>query len=248
MEAFYANNTMELGKKMSGILYGIGVGPGDPELITLKSLRLIESAEIIAYPKLEGSESFARKIVECFIESTKTEIAIEIPMSEKRLPAQKAYDAAAKKISKYLKDNKDVVVLCEGDPFFYGSFMYLHSRLSDHYQTEIIPGVSSLTTCAAVTNRPLTARNEVLVVLPGPLEEKELKRRLSDSNSAAIMKVGRHLKKIRRVIDELGLTESAYYVERASLKEQKVLALVDAPENAPYFSMILVAKGEDPWL
>ena len=91
MEAFYANNTMELGKKMSGILYGIGVGPGDPELITLKSLRLIESAEIIAYPKLEGSESFARKIVECFIEPTKTEIAIEIPMSEKRLPRKRIY-------------------------------------------------------------------------------------------------------------------------------------------------------------
>ena len=169
-------------------------------------------------------------------------------MSEQRLPAQKAYDIAAETISSYLEIGKDVVVLCEGDPFFYGSFMYLHSRLSGKYKTEIIPGVSSLTTCAAVANRPLAARTEVLTILPGPLSEAELSRRLSDVNSAAIMKVGRHLQKIKRVIGNLGLTKFSYYVERASLKEQKVLKLADAPEVAPYFSMILVAKGEDPWL
>jgi len=239
---------VEFRKKMSGILYGVGVGPGDPELITLKSLRLIKSAEIIAYPKLEGSESFARTIIEGFIEFPKKEIVMEIPMSEQRLPAQKAYDIAAETISSYLEIGKDVVVLCEGDPFFYGSFMYLHSILSGKYKTEIIPGVSSLTTCAAVANRPLAARNEVLTILPGPLSEEELSRRLSDVNSAAIMKVGRHLQKIKRVIGNLGLTKFSYYVERASLKEQKVLKLADAPEAAPYFSMILVAKGEDPWL
>jgi precorrin-2/cobalt-factor-2 C20-methyltransferase len=233
---------------MNGILYGVGVGPGDPELITLKSLRLIKSAEIIAYPKLEGSESFARTIIEGFIEFPKTEIVMEIPMSEQRLPAQKAYDIAAERISSYLEIGKNVVVLCEGDPFFYGSFMYLHSRLSGKYKTEVIPGVSSLTTCAAVANRPLAARNEVLTILPGPISEAELSRRLSDVNSAAIMKVGRHLQKIKRVIGNLGLTQFSYYVERASLKEQKVLTLANAPEIAPYFSMILVAKGEDPWL
>ena len=233
---------------MSGILYGVGVGPGDPELITLKSLRLIKGAEIIAYPKLEGSESFARAIIEGFIEFPKTEIVMEIPMSEQRLPAQKAYDIAAERISSYLEIGKNLVVLCEGDPFFYGSFMYLHSRLSGKHKTEVIPGVSSLTTCAAVANRPLAARTEVLTILPGPLSEAELSRRLSDVNSAAIMKVGRHLQKIKRVIGNLGLTQFSYYVERASLKEQKVLTLANAPEVAPYFSMILVAKGEDPWL
>jgi len=239
---------VEFAKKMSGILYGVGVGPGDSELITLKALKLIKSAEIIAYPKLEGSESFARTIIAGFIEFPKKEIVIDIPMSEQRLPAQKAYDIAAERISTYLEADKNVVVLCEGDPFFYGSFMYLHSRLSGKYETEVIPGVSSLTTCAAVANKPLAARNEVLAILPGPLSEEELTRRLSDTNSAAIMKVGRHLKKIKRVINDLGLTRFSYYVERASLKEQKVLTLAEAPEIAPYFSMILVTKGEDPWL
>ena len=233
---------------MNGILYGVGVGPGDPELITLKSLRLIKSTEVIAYPKLKGSNSFARNIIEQFIDMPKDEIAIEIPMTIRRLPAQRAYDCAAKRISHYLKKGKNVVFLCEGDPFFYGSFMYLHSRLHKDYLIEIVPGVSSMMACAAMSKKPLAARNEVLAVLPGPLSKKELERRLSDNNSSAILKVGRHIEKIKSVIDKLGLMDSSLYIERASLKEQKVLRLVDAPEIAPYFSMILVNKGEDPWL
>ncbi|MFL2810406.1 MAG: precorrin-2 C(20)-methyltransferase [Paracoccaceae bacterium] len=233
---------------MNGVLYGVGVGPGDPELITLKSLRLIKSTEVIAYPKLKGSKSFARNIIEEFIDLPKVEIAIEIPMTVNRLPAQRAYNAAAQEISTHLNMGKNVVFLCEGDPFFYGSFMYLHSRLYKKYLVEIIPGVSSMTACAAMAKKPLAARNEVLTVLPGPLSKKELERRLADNNSSAIMKVGRHIKKIKSVIDRLGLMDSSLYIERASLKEQKVLKLIDAPEVAPYFSMVLVNKEEDPWL
>lgn len=233
---------------MNGVLYGVGVGPGDPELITLKSLRLIKSTEVIAYPKLKGSKSFARNIIEEFIDLPKVEIAIEIPMTVNRLPAQRAYNAAAQEISTHLNMGKNVVFLCEGDPFFYGSFMYLHSRLYKKYLVEIIPGVSSMTACAAMAKKPLAARNEVLTVLPGTLSKKELERRLADNNSSAIMKVGRHIKKIKSVIDRLGLMDSSLYIERASLKEQKVLKLIDAPEVAPYFSMVLVNKEEDPWL
>jgi|TARA_B000000475_G_scaffold24321_1_gene19239 precorrin-2/cobalt-factor-2 C20-methyltransferase len=233
---------------MNGVLYGVGVGPGDPELITLKSLRLIKSTEVIAYPKLKGSKSFARNIIEEFIDLPKFEIAIEIPMTVNRLPAQRAYDAAAQEISSHLNMGKNVVFLCEGDPFFYGSFMYLHSRLYKKYLVEIVPGVSSMTACAAMAKKPLAARNEVLTVLPGPLSKKELERRLADNNSSAIMKVGRHIKKIKSVIDRLGLMDSSLYIERASLKEQRILKLIDAPEVAPYFSMILVSKEEDPWL
>lgn len=233
---------------MNGVLYGVGVGPGDPELITLKSLRLIKSTEVIAYPKLKGSKSFARNIIEEFIDLPKVEIAIEIPMTVNRLPAQRAYNAAAQEISTHLNMGKNVVFLCEGDPFFYGSFMYLHSRLHKKYSVEIIPGVSSMTACAAMAKKPLAARNEVLTVLPGPLSKEELERRLADNNSSAIMKVGRHIKKIKSVIDRLGLMDSSLYIERASLKEQKVLKLIDAPEVAPYFSMVLVNKEEDPWL
>ncbi len=126
--------------------------------------------------------------------------------------------------------------------------MYLFARLSEGFQTEIVPGVTSVTACAASARRPLVARNERLTVLPGPLPEDELRSRIEGAESVAIMKVGRHLTKIRSVIEALGLVDKATYIERASLAEEVVMPLSKAPEKAPYFSMILLAKGNDPWL
>ena len=144
--------------------------------------------------------------------------------------------------------SEDVVVLCEGDPFFYGSFMYLFSRLSDQFETEIVPGVTSITTCAAVAGKPLSARSEVLTVVPGPLPDDEMRKRVEMAGSVAIMKVGRHLGRIRTMLDDMGLTARSTYVARASLDQQQVLDLARAPDPAPYFSMILITKGQDPWL
>ena len=233
---------------MTGKLYGIGLGPGDPELMTLKAHRLITTADVIAYPSLEGGDSFARAIAGQFIPETAQEIVVEIPMSVERGPAQAAYDAGAENIATQLRLGKDVVVLCEGDPFFYGSFMYLYSRLSDEFETEVVPGVTSVTTCAAMVGKPLSARNEVLTIIPGPLAEDKLEARIAAAEAVAIMKVGRHLPKIRAVLERLNLTNHASYIERASLPNQVVLPLNDAPITAPYFSMILVTKGNDPWL
>ncbi|MEM7439902.1 MAG: precorrin-2 C(20)-methyltransferase [Pseudomonadota bacterium] len=233
---------------MTGTLYGIGLGPGDPELITLKAARLIAAAPVIAYPMLEGGDSFARSIAADLIPETAVELPISIPMTTDRAPAQAAYDTGAGAISAHLADGRDVVVLCEGDPFFYGSFMYLFSRLSVDHPVEVVPGVTSVTACAAAVGQPLSARNEVLTILPGPLPEAELKARIEAASSVAIMKVGRHLGKIRRVLDTLGLTDHASYVERATLPNQRHAPLTEAPEKAPYFSMILVSRGEDPWL
>ena len=233
---------------MKGILYGVGLGPGDPELMTLKAYRLIAGAEVIAYPTLEGSDSFARSIASDIINPETEEIVVEISMSVERGPAQTAYDLGALKISEKLNEGKDVIVLCEGDPFFYGSFMYLFSRLNKEFECEVIPGVTSVTACAASIATPLTARNEVLTIIPGPINEVLLEQRVAGSEAIAIMKVGRHLPKIRRVLEKLDLTKFAYYIERATLPNQIVLPLSDAPLKAPYFSMILVTKGNDPWL
>lgn len=233
---------------MNGMLYGVGLGPGDPELMTLKAARLIGGADVIAYPSLEGGDSFARAIAADLIEDGTDEIAISIPMSVKREPAQAAYDAGAAAIAEQLNAGKDVVVLCEGDPFFYGSFMYLFSRLSDRFDCEVVPGVTSVTACAAALQSPLTARNEVLTIIPGPMDEAAMEARIAAAEAVAVMKVGRHLPKIKRVLDRLGLVEHAGYVERASLSAEVVLPLAEAPEKAPYFSMILVTKGDDPWL
>ena len=233
---------------MSGILYGVGLGPGDPGLITVKSSRLISKARVIAYPSLAGGESFARSIAADLISPEAKEIVMDVPMTVERAPAQAAYDIGAKNIAAALDRGEDVVCLCEGDPFFYGSFMYLYARLATDYQVEVVPGVTSITTCAARAGMPLAARNERLTVLPGPLPVEELRTRIEGAESVAIMKVGRHLNKIRTVIAELGLTDKAAYIERASLPDELVCPLAGAPEKAPYFSMIILTKGADPWL
>ncbi|WP_281981619.1 precorrin-2 C(20)-methyltransferase [Thalassorhabdomicrobium marinisediminis] len=232
----------------AGTLYGVGLGPGAPDLITLRAARLIERAEVIAYPALAGGESFARAIAAELIPDGVREIVMDVPMTVARAPAQAAYDAGAAEIAGALSAGQDVVCLCEGDPFFYGSFMYVHARLKDRFEVRVVPGVTSITACAAEAGRPLVARNERLTVLPGPMDEAELRDRIAGAEAVAIMKVGRHLPKIRAVIDSLGLTEQASYIERATLPEQVVVPLSQAPERAPYFSMILLTKGADPWL
>jgi precorrin-2/cobalt-factor-2 C20-methyltransferase len=232
----------------SGTLYGIGIGPGDPELMTLKAHRLISAARVVAYPAPDDGDSFARSIAATTIPDTAEEIPMVVPMRADRFPAQQVYAEAAEKIATHLDTGTDVAVLCEGDPFFYGSFMYLFTRLAERFPVEIVPGVSSLTACAAALKRPLTARNDVLTVLPGPLPDIELRQRIEAAQAIAIMKVGRHLPRIRALLDDMDLISNAGYIERASLSNQHVSSLAEAPEKAPYFSMILIYKGNDPWL
>ncbi|MCH8809638.1 MAG: precorrin-2 C(20)-methyltransferase, partial [Proteobacteria bacterium] len=190
---------------MTGTLYGLGIGPGDPELITLKALRLLKAAPVLAYPAPEQGESLVRRIVAPHLDGKKTEVAIRMPLVEARFPAQQVYDRAAEELGEHLVAGRDVAVLCEGDPFFYGSFMYLFGRMAERFTVEVVPGVSSLTACAAVLGAPLAARNDVLTVVPAPLDEATLKARLGDAEAVAVIKLGRHFAKVRRVLGELGL-------------------------------------------
>lgn len=233
---------------MAGKLYGVGLGPGDPELMTLKAHRLVSQARVVAYPALSGSDSFARAIAAAAIPEGAREIVMNVPMTVERGPAQAAYDAGALRIAEALEAGEDVICLCEGDPFFYGSFMYLYARLSERFEVEVVPGVTSITAGAGRAGLPLAARNERLTVLPCPLPEAELRDRIEGAESVVVMKVGRHMAKIRGVIEALGLGDRAVYVERASLPEERICPLSEAPETAPYFSMILLTKGADPWL
>jgi len=232
-----------------GTAYGIGVGPGDPELLTLKALRLIRDCPVLAWPATLDNDSTARAIAEPHIPDDRIEIPIRMPMVEARFPAQDVYDQAAVEIGDHLKAGRDVAVLCEGDPFFYGSFMYLFARLSEENDVEVVPGVSSLTAVPAALGVPLASRNDVLTVLPGPLDEEVLKERLRDCEAAAIIKVGRHLPKIRRVLDSLGLLDQARYVQHATMEKQVVEPLADMPADmkAPYFSMVIVHRRGEAW-
>ncbi len=234
---------------MTGTLYGIGVGPGDPELLTLKAHRILTSAKVVAYPAPDDGTSFARSIVAGFLTQMQVEIPIVIPMRVERFPAQTIYDASAREIAGHLERGDDVVVLCEGDPFFYGSFMYLFERLSGKYPVEIVPGISSLMASAAALQRPLAARNDVLTVIPGPLPDDRMLAQLQAADAVAIIKVGRHFARIRALIDKAGLTANAGYLERVTLENQKVMPLSEVGEaKAPYFSIILIYKGAEDWI
>lgn len=233
---------------MSGKLYGLGLGPGDPELITLKAHRILTSAPVIAYPAPDTGPSFARQIAAPYLRADQLEVPMIVPMRVERFPAQEIYDAAAMTLSHHLDAGSDVAVLCEGDPFFYGSFMYLFERLAHRYPTEVVPGVSSMMAAAAAYGRPLAARNDVLSVLPGPMDDADLSSRIESASAVAIIKLGRHFARIRTLIASMGLAQHAGYVERVSLANQKVMPLADLSEDvAPYFSMILIYKGAEGW-
>ncbi|WP_456391358.1 precorrin-2 C(20)-methyltransferase [Profundibacter sp.] len=233
---------------MTGTLYGIGLGPGDAELMTLKAARLISAAKVVAYPALAGGDSFARSIAVDLLGNDVREIRIDVPMKVARGPAQAAYDQASSEISAMLETGLDVVVLCEGDPFFYGSFMYIYARLKGQFKTEVVPGITAMTASAASLGLPLAARNEMLSVVQGPLPDDELRLKISAADSVVIMKVGRHLGRIRAVIEGLDLLKKAHYIERATLPNEQKMPLAKAPDPAPYFSMILITKEVDPWL
>jgi len=239
---------MMIAESLTGTLYGIGVGPGDPELITLKAYRLLQAVPVIAWPAPLEGDSMARTIAAPHLPGGQTEVPIRMPMVSERFPAEAVYDEAAAEIGGHLAAGRDVAVLCEGDPFVYGSFMYLFARVAETYPVRVIPGVSSLTAGAAALGMAMASRNDVLLVLPAPLPEAELERRLADADAAVIIKVGRHIDKLRRVLDRLGLAESARYVEYATMDRQTVLPFAEAAQGkAPYFSLVLVHRRGEAW-
>lgn len=230
---------------MAGTLYGLGLGPGDPELVTLKALRLLRAATVVAYPAPKGGDSFARSIVAEWIVPAQREIAIPFPMQPGPPPAG-LYDDAAATIAADLDAGRDVAFLCQGDPFFYGSFAPIFARLAPRYAVAVVPGVSSLVACAAAAKMPLVQRDATITVVPATLPRLELARRLGECDSAAVIKLGRHAVKLREVLSELDLIEDAIYIERASQARERVarFAEVDA-ETMPYFAMVLVRRDHE---
>jgi precorrin-2/cobalt-factor-2 C20-methyltransferase len=227
-----------------GRLYGLGVGPGDPELLTLKALRLLQTAPVIAYPAPEHGDSLARSIVASWIKGHQQEIAIRFPMRPGPLPAS-IYDRAAVALAAELDRGRDVALLCQGDPFVYGSFINVFARLAGRYRIEVVPGVSSLTACAAAAGRPLVARQEALTLIPAPLDSDKITALLLGTDIAVIVKIGRHIPKIRSILDRLGLLDSAIYVEHATLPTQRVVPMACInPDGAPYFSIVLVHRRD----
>ena len=239
-----------------GRLYGVGLGPGDPELITVKAVRLIEAAPVIAYFAKQGRSSNARRIAAHWIKEGVTELPLlypvttEIPFAEPGYAQalRPFYDEAARTVAGHLERGQDVALLCEGDPLFYGSFMHIHARLKDRHPVGICAGITGMSGCWAAAQTPMSWGDDVLTVLPGTLGREDLVRRLSATDAAVVMKLGHNLPKVRAALADAGLVDRAIYVERGTMTEEVILPLAaKTDDEAPYFALILVpGEGRRP--
>jgi precorrin-2/cobalt-factor-2 C20-methyltransferase len=229
-----------------GRLYGLGIGPGDPELLTLKAHRILTSSPVIAYPTMESGKVLARALVADFISPEQIEIPMPLPFSVER-SSQPYYDMAAEKIAVHLAEGRDVAVLCLGDPMLYGTFMYIFNRLSPRFQVEVVPGISSVMASAAMLGVPLTYRNDIFTIIPATVEAEIIGDRLKTSDSAAIIKLGRHFPKIKHILTELELLDRALYIERSTWPNQRIIPIkeVDLSEIT-YWSLILIPSQTKP--
>jgi precorrin-2 C20-methyltransferase/precorrin-3B C17-methyltransferase len=233
----------------AGRLFGVGVGPGDPELMTLKAQRIIVAADVVAYPVARHGRSVARGIVAPYLRADQIEIAMGYPVTTEQTDHPGGYEAALREfyddtaagLAAHLDAGRDVAVLCEGDPFFYGSYMYLHERLSDRYRTEVVPGVTSFSAAAASAGTPLAKRDDVLTILPGTLAPELLAERLRAADAAVVLKLGRRFTGVREAAERAGVAERALYVERASSEQERCAPLREVEAGSvPYMSLVLV--------
>ncbi len=237
----------------AGKLLGVGVGPGDPELMTLKAMRALGKADVIAHFAKAGNASHSRAIVEQHLRDGVIELPLLYPVTTE-MPAcsngyrdaiADFYDGAAAEIAAHLDAGRTVAVISEGDPMFYGSYMHLHTRLAPRFATEIVAGVTGMSGCWSAAGMPIAQGNDVFTVLPATLPEAELARRLSDADAVVVMKVGRHLPKLRRALEASGRLPRAIYVERGTMSEEKMIPLAaKLDDDAPYFAVVLVPGWE----
>jgi len=235
---------------VSGRFFAVGVGPGDPDLITRKAARLIENADVVAFHAGVGKQSNARRIAADLIPATAVEEELRYPVTTGTTDHPGGYVGAlaafyedcAARVVRHLEAGRDVVLLAEGDPLFYGSSMYLHDRLKERFASEVVPGVPAFAAATSALATPLVRQQDVLTVLPGTLPEAELARRLADTDAAIIMKLGRTFPAVRSALAQAGRLEGAMYVERASMPAERWLPVADVdPTTVPYFSLIVVA-------
>ena len=238
-----------------GTIHGVGLGPGAQDLMSVRADRLVRQARHIAFFRKAGRPGHARRIVDGMLRDDAVKFAMEypvtteIPLADPRYNAQLSgfYAECAQHLATLAQGGADVVVLCEGDPFFYGSFMHLHSRLTGIVPVQVVPGITGMSGAWTASARPITWGDDVLTVLTATMPEDELARRIRDTDALVVMKIGRHLGKLRRAVAAAGREDAAWLVEHAAMPDQRVTPLVDAGAVAPYFAILLIhGQGRRP--
>ncbi|KAA1242688.1 precorrin-2 C(20)-methyltransferase, partial [Mycobacterium simiae] len=237
-----------------GTLWGVGLGPGDPELVTVKAARVIGEADVVAYHSARHGRSIARGIAEPYLRPGQIEEHLIYPVTTETTDhpggyagaLEDFYSEATQRIAAHLDAGRNVALLAEGDPLFYSSYMHLHTRLTKRFNAVIVPGVTSVSAASAAIATPLVAGDEVLSVLPGTLPVAELTRRLADCDAAVVVKLGRSYHNVREALSASGQLGDAFYVERASTPGQRVLPAADVDETTvPYFSLAMLPGGRE---
>lgn len=232
-----------------GTLYGIGVGPGDPELLTLKAVRLIEEVEVIAYLAGESGQSQAKQIAQMAVErrrSARHDIVIHMPMVTQRDAANAAYDEGARLIAAALEQGLSVAFLCEGDPLFFGSFTYVMERLQATYSVQVVPGISSVNAAASALKHPLTVLTESFCVMSGRHSDAQLEQALRQHDSVVIMKAGRARPNILHALKNTQRMGDAQYLEYIGRDNEYIEREISQLPNeaGPYFSLFVVTRQD----
>ncbi len=240
----------------AGKIYGVGLGPGDPDLMSVRADRLLRSARHVAFFRKPGRSGQARNIVIGIIPGEAIEfpmeypVTTEIPVTDPRYNELLSafYEDCAAHLKALSEQGEDVVVLCEGDPFFYGSFMHLYNRLRDEADVEVVPAITGMSGAWTATGDPITWGDDVLTVLVGTLAEDDLARRMAQTDALVVMKIGRNIDKVKRALKSADLYDRAWIVEFAQMPNQRVMKLSEASDDVtPYFSIIVVhGQGRRP--
>lgn len=236
----------------SGTLFGVGLGPGDPELMTLKAARVLSTAPVVAHFRKSGRAGHARTIANAHIRADVIEAAFEYPVTTEIdfredgyvSAIRTFYEESAASIAAHLQGGRDVALLCEGDPFFYGSFLHMYDRIKAAHPVSVIPGITGMSGCWTAANAPITYGDDVMTVLPGTLDKEALVKHLAQADAAVIMKVGHNIEKIKEALRAASRFDDAIYVERGTMPGERVARLSELGECAvPYFSIILLPGG-----
>lgn len=240
---------------MRGKIYGLGVGPGDPELLTLKAYRVLKEVDFVCVPKSKAEkDSLALKVVKQAVDRDFEVLELIFPMTHDKEELTRHWDQAVENLADRLGKGAQAAFITIGDPMFYSTYAYILHRLKKHYPdivVETVPGVTAFSACASFLNEPLTEGDEKLAVIPAAYGLEQVKEVLQNFENIVLMKVNRLYDRLIPLLKELGMLDKAVYVSRCGYEDQFYTTELEklVGQDKDYMSMMLIRKGgwENLW-